>query len=69
MENESNIPTIKEVESNGVFVMAHSVNDVAEVSFMEYTGDLTIYEYLGKKYKIVQWNENSKNTGKQFIKY
>ena len=67
MKKENQPPTIKEVEKNGVAVMGYSVNDKAEMSFMGFTGDLTVYEYLGKEYKIVEWNKKSKNKGKEFI--
>jgi hypothetical protein len=67
MKNENQNPTLQEVEKNGLGVMGYSVNDSGEISFTDYTGDLTEYEYLGKEYKIVKWNKNSKNKGKQFI--
>jgi hypothetical protein len=67
MKNENQNPTLKEVEKNGLAVMGYSVNDSGKISFTDYTGDLTEYEYLGEEYKIVKWNKNSKNKGKQFI--
>jgi hypothetical protein len=67
MKNENENPTIEEVEKNGLGVMGYSVNDSGTMSFDDYTGDLTIYEYKGKEYKIVNWNKKSKNKGKQFI--
>ena len=67
MKNENENPTLQEVEKNGLAVMGYSVNDSGEMSLTDYTGDLTEYEYLGKEYKIVKWNKNSKNKGKQII--
>ena len=66
MENEKT-PTIQEIEKNGLAVSGYSVDDKASMSFTNYTGDLTVYEYLGKEYKIVDWQKNSKNKGKQLI--
>jgi len=66
MKNENQNPTLQEVEKNGLEVMGYSVND-SGIAFKDYTGDCTEYEYLGKEYKIVKWNKNSKNKGKQFI--
>jgi hypothetical protein len=65
--NNEKLPTIKEVEENGFGGVGYSVNDKGVMSFTDYTGDLFIYEYLGKEYKIVQWSKKSKNKGKQFI--
>ena len=62
-----NSPTIKEVEEKGLPIEGYSVNDNGKMSFGSYTGDLTVYEYLGKEYKIVSWDKKSKNKGKQFI--
>lgn len=67
MENKNEKPTIEEVEKNGLDVMGYSVDDKGLMSMSSYTGDLTVYEYLGKEYKIVKWRKNSKNKGKQFI--
>lgn len=67
MKNENENPTLQEVEKNGLAVMGYSVNDSGIMSMTDYKGDLTIYEYLEKEYKIVKWNKNSKNKGKQFI--
>ena len=67
MKNENENPTLQEVEKNGLAVMGYSVNDSGIMSMTDYKGDLTIYEYLEKQYKIVKWNKNSKNKGKQFI--
>jgi len=67
MTNENQNPTIQEVEKNGLAVMGYSVNDNGIMSMTDYKGDLTIYEYKDEEYKIVKWNKNSKNKGKQFI--
>jgi hypothetical protein len=68
MTNENQNPTIQEVEKNGLAVMGYSVNDSGVMSMTDFKGDLTIYEYKDEEYKIVKWNKNSKNKGKQFIK-
>jgi hypothetical protein len=67
MKNENQNPTIQEVEKNGLAVMGYSVDDTGTMSFDNYTGDLTVYEYEEKEYMIVEWNKKSKNKGKQFI--
>ena len=67
MTNENQNPTIQEVEKNGLAVMGYSVNDSGVMSMTDFKGDLTIYEYKDEEYKIVKWNKNSKNKGKQFI--
>ena len=67
MKNETQSPSIFEVESFGDAVMGYSVDDNGQMSMNNYTGDLTVFEYLDKEYKIVKWCKNSKNKGKQFI--